>query len=39
MYYKYHQGEKKAIIQYLREHLQFMDSNIFAQTLEEVIML
>ena len=39
MYYKYHQGEKKAIIQYLREHLQFMDSNIFAQTLGEVVIL
>lgn len=39
MHYKYNQGERRAIIKYLREHLGFMDSGIFAKTLEEVIML
>lgn len=39
MYYKYHQGEREAIIKYLREHLKFMDSSIFVRTLEEVIMV
>lgn len=37
MYYKYNKEERKAIINYLREHLSFMDSSIFVKTLVEVI--
>lgn len=39
MYYKYNAGERKAVIGYLREHLKFMDSSLFAETLEGVIRL
>lgn len=37
MYYKYHQEERELIIKYLREHLVFMHSKLFVETLEEVI--